>query len=218
MLFEIIDNYLQYFQIGTALLGTWYAIKRPSKILIYFVCFFWYACLNEFFATYYGTHIQIDQNAIVYNVYYLVFFGMLYYILGAVMQHKIAKYIIGVWFAIYILLIVVETTLWELDYFESRQVVPYIFAGIGVLIGVLCFYLEQLLSLKVNRVENKISFWILTSYFLYLLGFVPVKIGQNYYASQDGFHYLLNVFFVMTLLTNLLLIIGFIWTGRKKAI
>ncbi|MEP4578868.1 MAG: hypothetical protein ABJZ80_11855 [Gilvibacter sp.] len=211
-----LKDWLTHLQIATALVGTYFAIVRPSKKLVLFVGFFWYACLNEFFAAYYGTSIQPGHNSIVFNIYYLFFFGILFYYLESVLINKLAKRLTRVMFAVYLFLLVFETMVLGLDYFIDFQVIPYIVAGTYIIIGVLFYFVEQLKSRQVTRIENKIQFWILTAYFFYLLALVPLKVGRNYYANQDGLSHLFNVLYIMTLVMNIVLITGFIWTGLKR--
>ena len=63
------------------------------------------------------------------------------------------------------------------------------------------------------HVERNMVFWIATAYFFYLLAYVPLKVEQNYYANSVRMASLFDVYFIMTLIMNLFLIIGFVWSS-----
>lgn len=212
---NFLQQWLPSLQLITAVVGTLAAFLQRKRLLMVFVLFFWYAILHEFWAEYYGTHINVGNNSLIYNIFYPIFFGVLFYLLHESVASRLAKRGIRLMYGIYLGSIIVEVFWLKVDYTMLRQAIPYILGGTFILVAILYFFAELLRSESVIRVEQNPVFWIATAYFFYLLAYVPLKVGQNYYANSESTAGLLNIYFVMTLITNLILIIGFIWSSRK---
>ena len=210
---EFLKHWLPTMQIVTVIVGTLAAFKQRNRLLNLFVLFLWYAILNEFFADYYGTEIQPGNNSIVYNVFYPVFFGVLFYLLHQSRKSRRFKQLIVFMYGSYFISMFIELFVLGVDYTLQRQSLPYIIAGTSLLVCFLYFFVELLREELVMHVERNMVFWIATAYFFYLLAYVPLKVEQNYYANSVRMASLFDVYFIMTLIMNLFLIIGFVWSS-----
>jgi hypothetical protein len=103
-----------------------------------------------------------------------------------------------------------------MDYHQSSQIYPYILAGIGVLICIMYYFYEVLGSEKIVHVHRRLIFWICIGYFFYYLAIVPIKLSQNTIKTSEDFNLLQDLFKIMTVVLNVSLIIGFLWSQEEK--
>lgn len=213
---KIILPYLVYFQIITAIIITVYRYKLTKPILKVFVPFFWYAVLNEFIGRFYASYINVDYNLIVYNLYFTIVFFYLLTVYRLYIKNKIVKKTIIIFMVLYTVCIGYELFFLKVNYFEQQQTVAYVTGGVFILISVLLYFFEELSSNEIIQIDRKIIFWISIAYFFYYIAMVLLKVGQNFYAVSSSHRYLFNVLIIMTLLMNLILIFGFIWSKKEE--
>lgn len=210
---SVIYGYL-YLQIIPALIGL-LCFKKLDIYYKSFILILWFAILNEILASYYGTYISLNQNHIFYNIYNIIYFNFLFWLFYSKINKPILKNIIIINVILYFSSIVYELVFKEINYYTQTQVLPYIISGFGILISVSYYLMTFLTSNKQENLYINLLFWIAISHFIYYLGFIPLKIGENYFINFKQFNYLINLKIIITGLKSIILSVGFICSRQK---
>lgn len=208
--------FLGYFQIVTALIITVFSYKLKTPILKAYVFIFWYAALNEFFGNWYIKFIDTESNYIIYNIFFVINFSYLFYLYHYFIKNKSFKFIIICFVIIYFTSITAELFILKKNYFIDSQSLSYIIAATGILISILFYFFEVLISDEIIEINRKPLFWISIAVFFYFIALLPFKIGQGFYTGINEYKHLFSIRILMTLLMNIILIIGFIWIEKEE--
>ena len=214
VIYDSVVYYHLYLQIIPAFIGFFY-IKKLDVKYRYFVLLLWYGVFNEIFALYYGRYIVIQKNAVFYNVYNVIYFSFLFWLFYSKFNSKIFKNIIIFFGVLYFTVVVYELLIKQIDYTSQSFLESYIIGGFSILIFVAYYLMVLLTSSKQENIYTNLLLWIAIAHFIYYLGFIPFKVGQNYFASFKEFHHLFGLLITITSLKSIILSIGFICTHQK---
>ncbi len=211
----LISNFL-FVQLVPALFGVFSLRKLKTPIYKFFVWLLVYVFANEIVAQWYGTNIHIGFNQIFFNSYNIINFLFLFLLFYHFAQLKVFKGFIIFIVLTYILTVIVELNVYQVNYHETAQKLPFLVGGFGILFCVLFYFYQNLLSEKVFNFEKDLMFWISSAYFIYYLAYVPFKLKQNYFAHIDAYGYLFKILIIATFVKSIILIVGFIWSKERQ--
>lgn len=183
-----------------------------AKYIILYLCL---TALEPIIAEYYGIYMGDGYNWIVINVFLFVrfmFFFILYY---ANLKRKLFKNTVLVFGLLYLLSLLGEIWFGDTNYHSQSQVVPYVVGAYGVWLSIILYFIEILDSKEYIRLEKTILFWVSLAYFFYFIGFILLKINQETLISNYVDYYIAIVMF-LTLLMNVILIIGILWSRPRE--
>jgi len=217
---ELIQNYIidskVYIQLFPVFIGL-IVFKYFNLDYKLFIALLFYSVSNEIFKIYYGTYIDIGQNKILSNIHNVVYFGFLFWLFYKRLDSNLLKRIIVIISFLYVVSVGYELQIQKINYHNQSQVVSFIAGGFGVLICVFLYFSSLLNSKQSIKFSSDLLFWIAIAHFIYYLGFVPFKAGENYFAAFEKYHYLFNIKIPVTILKSIILSIGLILCGRQKA-
>ncbi len=153
-------------------------------------------------------------NIVIYNIYYLFYFSLLYYIfLKSISEEKFKKFI-KVGFAIFWLFY-----LWDLlakNITQDSFTIAYI-AGAGVLVFcIILYYISILQSSLVLVIKNDLLFWVSVGLFLFYIGYLPIKIIRSWFFQlNDFFESLMIIHFSLLTVMYLFFLTGFLWMKKR---
>lgn len=168
-----------------------------------------FTIIAEVTGKYYGS-----PNVVVFNIYYVFYFSLLYYIfMRSIDQEKFKKYIK---IAIVIYWIFYLRDLMFIDIFE-KSFTPSYLAGAGVLIFcIILYYISILQSSLVLVVKNDLLFWVSVGLFLFYIGYLPIKILRTWFYEYDKFFVILQVIqFSLVTVMYLFFLTGFLWMTKR---
>lgn len=174
-----------------------------------------YIAINETVMVLYSLFYKVSSNFIFYNIYYVINFLTLFYLFKKTNKSKIIISLINLFTVVYFILIPIDIFVLKINYSNKTQVIPYIFAGLSIIFLALNYFIQILKSNEIIKVDRNIMFWISIAFLFYYLAFSPIKISQNFYGSFILHSYLYYIRIIATVLMNLILIFGFLWS--KKA-
>ncbi len=202
-------------EIITAIVAFSQLYKFKNSYLKYAVFLICYMALNDSILTLYNIFFKVSYNFIFYNIYFVVNFITLFYLFKKSLKNSLIVKGINVVILIYCLLIPVDVFVLKINYLNQTQVVPYVFGGVVIIFLILNFFLETISSDEIIKIDKKIMFWISIAFFFYYLAFVPFKLSQNFYVNSRPHIYLFQIRIIATVLMNLTLIFGFLWSKKE---
>jgi len=205
-------NWLTYIQAITIFLGYRFFNKTKQVVAKYFVIIFLVGYLLDQLGKILKDYFDVSHNLYVYNVSFFVMFLFLFWLYHRTIKNIFFKKLIIVFTILYLSSLLLEPIVYDINYLEKTQVLPYIIAGIAIIISILFYFFEILNSKKIINIDRNLVFWISIAYFFYFLVFVPFKVEQNFYALSEKHIYLFNLRIIITLFFNMILIFGFIWS------
>ena len=208
----ILRDLALYSEYLSAVLSICFLYKYKNTILKYFALILVYTALNEIF----GGYLQelVDSNKIIYNIYNFVIFTYFFWLYRASLSSKIYKNLITAFGLSYIIAFTINS--FYQNYLIESQTVPYIIAGIFLIISIIFYFIEILKSEKVLNVNKNLLFWISVGLFLYHVGIIPFRIISNSYIYTQGYSDPFYIKFILVIIMNLCFIIGFVWSSNKK--
>ncbi|CAM3429859.1 hypothetical protein AEQU2_02104 [Aequorivita lipolytica] len=154
-------------------------------------------------------------NAIVYNIYYVFYFSLFFYVfMKAIKEAKFKKYIkIGI--AVYWLFYLSD---WIFtDFMNSGFITSYIIGAAILIFCIVLYYISILQSSLVLVVKNDLLFWVSVGLFLFYIGYLPIKIIRTWFYKQDSFFEILLVIqFSLVIIMYLFFMTGFLWMKKKS--
>ena len=219
---EIITRFykspMTFIQLITLVVVLFKVKKFKNSVEACFIYLFAYAVFNEFAATYYGLYLfsEVTPNNIFYNVYGFVSFLVLFYIYHQKINSQLFRKLIVLSVVIYIVLILFEVVYKELNYLRNSQVVPFVFAGIMILVCILFYFYEVFISERVIHLDRTMIFWVSIGFFLYYLTIIPFKIDQNFYATDKRYRFLFELSQIRAVIFNVSFLIGVLWSRPNR--
>lgn len=212
-LHEYIIKTYAYIVFFPAIVGLWYYKSFRAVEYKVFVILLWYAFINSIFKRYYGKYI--DATQILTNIYNVVYFSFLFWLFYKKSINKKFKIILLSVVTLYVLSVIVEVFFIKMDYFRETQVFPYIIGGVGVIIFVFYYFFDILNSPKIVNVYKDLLFWICVAHFIYYLAFIPFKVAETDFINSEVLIPIRRVKIIGNIVKSVILIIGFIWIGKK---
>ncbi len=218
MILEFIDTILSnsYKPIYgiTFLVSLFYYPRYKHTSLRYFPIILAYTFFNGVLAK-----IVFDyqgNNAMVYNIYNIIFFLFFYYVFWSHLKRSINKKTV-LFCAVLFLLASVINPFYE-DFFITSQLYAYILGAVLLIVCIIMYYIELLNTPKILSIRADLLFWISAGLLLFYVGYVPIKITRGFFArlSADTFVNLRRVHLLLILVMYGCFIIGFIWTRKKS--
>ncbi|MDI1255287.1 MAG: hypothetical protein PSV16_04220 [Flavobacterium sp.] len=209
--FKILITFLQ---VMTALIGTLYYYKYKNTFLIYFQALLWYTVLNDYCAVLYLEYVDKSSNVVLYNIYQIVRFSIVFMMYRNAIESSRNRKIIAVFLCLY-LGAVIGNGFYE-DFRQDYNVIPFIIGAIFIVISVSLYFSEILESHKIIFINKLLLFWISVALLVYFVPSIPFYVVRKYYVNSPTIPYIyfLNYFLVFTI--NLILIAGFIWSGKQQ--
>ena len=211
----LINNYV-YIHLITAFVGLFFYKKFKNSFYKYFIWLLFYTLISEIVAQLYGTYVHRGYNQIIVNIFNTINFLFLFRLFYEFAEKRVFKKFISVIVGLYLLTLLYEVLILNLNYHENAQVIPFMVGGLGVLVCVLFYFYQILNSSKLIHVNRELIFWISAGYFLYFLAYIPFKIKQNYFSQLDDYAYLFKILILGGVIKSILLVIGFIWSKEKQ--
>lgn len=174
-----------------------------------------FTILAEFSGGYIKYYFKsVDSNVIVFNLYYLFYFSLFFYIFKRIIEEaKFKSYIkicIAVFWVVY-LSDVIFTDIYSQSFFRS-----YIAGAGGLIFCIILYYISILQSSLVLVVKNDLLFWISVGLFLFYVGYIPIKIIKSWYYLYDNFfELLLIIHFSLIIVMYLFFLLGFLWMKKR---
>lgn len=188
--------------------------KFKLPVVIFFPWLFLLAVFNPYIAKYVGRNM--DYNYMVINSFVTIKFCFFFWLLYTYVQSKKFKIILIALVLLYVFTFFYETYFIGLDYLKVSQFRAYFVGAFTILIGIIYYLIEQLSSKDIVVIQHQIIFWILVANFLYYTGFLLFKIGQYNQGLEEQYFYIYNLPPLVTLIMNIVLIIGLLWKQKVK--
>ena len=188
--------------------------KFKLPVVKFFPWFFLLAVFNPIIALYVGRNV--DYNYMVINSFVTIKFCFFFWLLYTYVKSKKFKIILLALVLLYVFTFFYETYFIGLDYLKVSQFRAYFVGAFTILIGIIYYLIEQLSSKDIVKIQHQIIFWILVANFLYYTGFLLFKIGQYNQGLEEQYFYIYNLPPLVTLIMNIVLIIGLLWKQKAK--
>lgn len=210
---ELLRSFTLYIEIITAIIASIYYSKYKNTYLKYFLILLWYIVTNEILG-FYIREVLNKNNAIIYNIYYVINFTFLLSIYWHFIKKNIYKRIILSFIVMYWSSCIINR-FYE-NWFDMPQIIPYIIASMFLIISILLYFVEIIKSEQILHINRSILFWISIGLLLFHIGYIPYKVVQKYhdYISIINLENLRSLFYSLILILNICYIIGFTW-GHK---
>lgn len=192
---------------GIAALSSFVFYKKYKRTWLKIMPFFLtYTFLTEWAATY-GYILPLNNN-LVYNVIALITFN--YYLLVYYYNLNFIKFkktvLTGI--AIYIFSFIASTYFQQIS--QESFIFSYSIGGIFIIIAVLFYFIEKLLTPEILNIKSDLLFWISIGFLIFYVGYIPIKITRQFYASTtDHYNYLKCVQLILVIIMNGVFSIGF---------
>lgn len=214
---------VKYFELLSAIVGTYYFYKYKHTSLKYFLFLLWYIVITEFFAEYAsktGTLIfYTDENGNhyttwFYNLLSFVTFASIFFIYYKYLNTlKFKKWIKA--FSIIYLLIYIINWVFIQDFFKESATTPEVVGSIFLIITIIFFFIELLKSEKILVFHRMLLFWISIGMILFYAGTTPFILEYNGYKLIPGIHKLFLIIYILAILMYLIFTFGFIWSKKE---
>lgn len=212
--FSDVRNLAIFIELLSAVFSIVYYYKyKKVPILKFFPIILWYVFLNELLGFYIRIYIS-DHNAIIYNVYYGIFFTYLFILFRKYLKRKKFKSVVTAFLIVYFFTFFIEG--FFKNYLIEFQTIAYVLAAVQLIIIIILYFIEILESDKVLVVGKNLLFWISVGLLLFYVGYVPYRIIRNFYTELTHSSLLIAVNVTLTVIMNVCYIIGFIWSDRKQ--
>jgi hypothetical protein len=208
-----IKTFLTYFQIVTALVGTFNYYKYRSTFLKYFLYLLWYVVINDFSAKIYSENFSI-YNAFLYNIYQFISFSFFFLMYEKAVKSVVNKNIIQVLKIIYYLIFIFY--IFNENFIEDYFSTAYMIGGFFVICAVTLFLLEILNSHKIIHINKMLIFWISIALLLSVLPNIPFNVIRKYYCDSATIPYIYAASYLLVFIYNVLIISGFIWCSKEQ--
>lgn len=209
---EFCLNFVLWFQVVAAIIGTIYYYKyKQTNFLKYFIFLLYYMAVNEFAALYYSRNIKI-QNSVFFNIAQIFEFSFFLILYQKTLVKSIYKKILVVFLVLYYLSIVFFCVVDNFieDFFGISYIIGSFFTSIGII-----FYLAEILnSDRVFHLFRSLLFWISIGMLMYYVPSIPFWIVRRYFESSSIIPSIFYLNYFLVFLYNLLFIIGFIWSQK----
>ena len=209
-------RFTTYLQLATVLIIFINYKKFNRNVLRYFPFLFLYTALNEFIAKFLHNYLHLEGNFIFFNVFFFINFSYFFYLMHHVLRGNY-KLIPKVFYVLYLILLIIEIFILKSDYEIKSQYFPYLTAAIGILVSILFFLIQVILSPEVIVIQKKITFWIVLAYFTYFSGMLVFKMAQKHLGTDQDYFYIYNIPILVTIILNIILIFGALWSGTEKS-
>lgn len=208
-----IKNFLTYFQIVTAIVGTINYFKYKNTFLKYFLVVLWYVVLNDFFAKFYTENISI-YNAFLYNMYQVFSFTFYFLLFQKAVNSEINKrIIIAIQVSYYFIFIF---NIFQENFIEDYFSTSYMLGGFFVIVAVTLFLIEILNSDKIIYINNMLVFWLSIALLLSILPNIPFNVIRKYYDNSPTIPYIYAASYLLVFIYNIIIISGFIWSSKEQ--
>lgn len=208
-----IKTFLTYFQIVTALVGTFNYYKYKSTFLKYFLYLLWYVVINDFSAKLYSENVSI-YNAFLYNIYQFISFSFFFLMYEKAVKSVVNKNVIQVLKIIYYLIFTYY--IFYENFVEDYFSTAYMIGGFFVICAVTLFLLEILNSHKIIHINKMLIFWISIALLLSVLPNIPFNVIRKYYYDSATIPYIYTASYLLVFIYNILIISGFIWCSKEQ--
>jgi len=180
---EFCLEFMLWFQLVTALVGTYYFYKyKNNSVLKYFLVLIYYMAINEFAARYYSLNFNF-HNSFFFNIAQIFEFSFFLVLYQKTLTKNIYKKILFVFLVLYylsILFFCVVDNFIE-DFFGISYVIGSFFTSIGII-----FYLAEILnSDRVFHLFRSLLFWISIGMLMYYVPSIPFWIVRKYFESSS---------------------------------
>lgn len=208
-----IKTFLTYFQIVTALVGTFNYYKYKSTFLKYFLYLLWYIVINDFSAKIYSENVSI-YNAFFYNIYQFISFSFFFLMYEKAVKSVVNKNIIQVLKVLYYLIFTFY--IFNENFVEDYFSTAYMIGGFFIISAVTLFLLEILNSHKIIHINKMLIFWISIALLLSVLPNIPFNVIRKYYYDSATIPYIYAASYLLVFIYNILIISGFIWCSKEQ--
>lgn len=208
-----IKTFLTYFQIVTALVGTFNYYKYKSTFLKYFLYLLWYIVINDFSAKIYSENVSI-YNAFFYNIYQFISFSFFFLMYEKAVKSVVNKNIIQVLKVLYYLIFTFY--IFNENFVEDYFSTAYMIGGFFIISAVTLFLLEILNSHKIIHINKMLIFWISIALLLTVLPNIPFNVIRKYYYDSATIPYIYAASYLLVFIYNILIISGFIWCSKEQ--
>ncbi|GAA4273886.1 hypothetical protein U6A24_01900 [Aquimarina gracilis] len=211
----ILRNFSTIIELVSAILGTIFYSKYKNSVLKFFLFYLWFIVLLEISGYIIVEYRLVENNAWLFNLFYLISFTFLFYLYSAIVKNKKKKRIIQFSSILYLLIFVING-FFE-NYLTSSQTIPFIVASALLIVAIIFYFVGILSTEKVLHAKKNLLFWISIGFLLFYAGSIPFRIALNYYANIGGFNELFSINYLLIIVLNICFIIGFIWSDKKQS-
>lgn len=158
------------------------------------------------------------NNLIIYNIYHLLYFPFLYFLVYQNIVSLKKRKIIELFAFIYG--ISVLCNLMFQDFFLESQLLSYIVGGLLLIISITLYYADLLEKGEIHQIKRDLFFWITAGILIFFVGYLPIKAGRTLVFDTNTsttVKVLLRLIHLsLIILMNVFFIIGFLWAKKKS--
>ena len=203
-----------YLELLAAFVATFTFYKYKSSAVKFILPYLWYTFLNEKIARYYYDHINHTNNNIFYNIYDVITAAFIYYVYSKSIKKSTHKK--GIQFLFFTYLISVIINSFYFSFINITLEIPSFFSVV-LIVSCVCLYLFEILnSDKIIIINKLIMFWLSMGLLLYYLPIIPFQLVSKYYRDSSSIS---NIFYINVFIASLfylILITGFICSGKNQ--
>ncbi|WP_405227174.1 hypothetical protein [Dokdonia sp. Asnod1-B02] len=185
----------------------------PIKTILYIL---WIAVITESMAKIYSHYYH--NNHWAYNLYaflfYILFYKMVYYHIENTTRKRIVTWLST---AMIIAIIIRAFTVPVVTHYMS---IIYNIAMILLVVLLMYYAIDRLKSDAPLRLKNQLELFVFSGYLLFGVTFIPLSpfmVGQmDFQYSRELLNTLRAIQTFSLVVTNIILVFGFIWTDPKK--
>ncbi len=220
---SIIKYSVKYFELLSAVIGSFYFYKYRSTSLKYFLYLLWFITFSEFLGAYIRVSGNfagfIDEkgrayNTWVYNILGLVTFTTLFYMYWSYLKNETFKKWIKIFVVIYILIYIANWIFFQ-DFIKDSATSPEVIGSILLVVTIIFFFIELLRSEKIIIFHKTLLFWVSIGLILFYAGTTPFILEYNGYKLIPGIHKLFLIIYILAILMYLIFTFGFIWSKKE---
>lgn len=199
-------------QLVTAIFAVLYFYKYKNSSLKILLPFFIYLSVNEYLGMWYSNHINAN-NSVIYNVYYIVEITAFLSIYKNSLQTIRAKQNLSILLLVYYFAVIINCffATFTSEVFTNA----YLLGTVFIIYAIVLYFGEILGSDKIIYIHQSLLFWISTGLLISYVPNIPFSVVIKYYLNSPTIPYIYNLIFIITILTNLLFIIGFICSNKQ---
>jgi hypothetical protein len=199
-------------QVVTAIFAALYFYKYKNSSLNILLPFFIYLCLNEYFGMWYSNHINTN-NSVVYNLYNIIEITVFITVYKNSLQTIRAKQNLSVLLLVYYFAVIINC--FFATFTNEVFTNAYLLGTVFIIYAIVLYFGEILGSDKIIFINKSLLFWISTGLLISYVPNIPFSVVIKYYLNSPTIPYIYDLMFLITILTNLLFIIGFICSNKE---
>lgn len=219
---EFLGNLQFIILFATAVMATFYFYKYKHTEMRLFLFLFWYIALNDKIASEYTEYFEISNNYIFYTVLDIIRFSIIIWVLKKTLKNFQRKKIVGI--LLYSLWLFYSINFLFQNPFYEDPIYAFIYGAIITVISIMYYSIDLIKSTQVSKIKKDLLLWINIGFLIFNISYPIILTAQNFYDPLDSSEtgkrlydiQLPLVVYIISIISNLVIIFGFIWSEKRS--